>query len=133
VRWAPTPTRAEFRFVPPGHRDARSRLFVRADRVVFEVRQTAPGRAAVREASLSDRALHDQLRAARAAGPLHIPAGADTTLALEMRRFAHDYRRGLPAARAHPPAPVLRVPPSPCSPRGASEAWASGSYPSGRA
>lgn len=144
VRWAPTPTRAEFRFVPPGHRDARSRLFVRADRVVFEVRLCGRPTGAWCPTDVTDRTLNVQLRAARQAGPVYIPPGAETTPALELRRFAREFAGGAEPARAPHERPADTAPPerearratasaraggasrglgSPCTVRGAGEAW----------
>lgn len=139
VRWAPSATRAEFRFVPPGHRDTRSRLFIRPDRVQFELRSDDPAWAGFSPVDLSDRTLNCQLYLARRAGPLLIPTGTTTTLALEMRRFERDFSRGGPshsgdriasprnergsrhvATHARPSGREFRVL-SPCSPLAARE------------
>jgi hypothetical protein len=98
VRWAPKATSAEFRFVPPGHRDARSRLVVRSDCVPFELRSDDPAWAMFSPTDLSDRTLNFQLYVARRAGPLDIPATSGTTLVLEMRRLARDFPRGVMGA-----------------------------------
>jgi hypothetical protein len=115
VRWAPSPTRAEFRFVPPGHREARSRLFIRSDRVSFELRADDPAWAVSPPTDLSDRTLNFQLRTARSAGPLDVPATSGTTLALEMRRFSRDFPRGV---APHPSGPTLERSPAPKTERG---------------
>jgi hypothetical protein len=98
VRWALSQDRAEFRFVPPGHRDTRSRLFVRADRVVFELCADDPAWVVFSPIDLSDRTLNRQIFAARRSGPSHVPSDAPTTPAPEMRQFARDYARGIPQA-----------------------------------
>jgi len=97
VRWSITATQAEFRFVPPGHRDARSRLFLRSDRVLFELRRDDPRWAGRSPFDLSDRTLSDQLFAARQSGPLFIPAAARTTVGQEMARLARECRREITA------------------------------------
>ena len=94
VRWVESPTRAEFRFLPPGHRDARSRLFIRSDRVLFELRSDDPAWEMFPPTDLSDRTLNFQLHVARRAGPLDIPAASGTTLMREMERYARDFPRG---------------------------------------
>lgn len=57
VRCALTPRRAEFRFVLPGHRAGRSRVFVRPDRVVFELPLRGGAARGWSPTDLSDRTL----------------------------------------------------------------------------